>query len=130
MTFDGGDTFQIGLFLNEEKHLIKGQVFTSKIIVATDEASLLNIWKDDKTLDKGLTQNSHQITKEYVLIGRIGDYFSSQELQATYRPFKYDKNFPIKVYNNDQQLFCILKDIKMEFRVSMYEADLIWVGLL
>uniref|UniRef100_A0AC35U0G0 Staygreen domain-containing protein n=1 Tax=Rhabditophanes sp. KR3021 TaxID=114890 RepID=A0AC35U0G0_9BILA len=130
MTFDGGDTFQIGLFLNEEKHLIKGQVFTGKIIVATDEASLLNIWKDDKTLDKGLTQNSHQITKEYVLIGRIGDYFSSQELQATYRPFKYDKNFPIKVYNNDQQLFCILKDIKMEFRVSMYEADLIWVGLL
>uniref|UniRef100_A0AC35UBL9 Tubulin--tyrosine ligase-like protein 12 n=1 Tax=Rhabditophanes sp. KR3021 TaxID=114890 RepID=A0AC35UBL9_9BILA len=88
---------------------------------------LLKVWEEDKSLDEVLTQKRHQITEEYFLLGRIADHIPSLELQATCKPLKYDKNVPVKLYDNDQQLFCNLKEIKVEFTDNMYEADVIWI---
>ncbi|CEF62530.1 Tubulin--tyrosine ligase-like protein 12 [Strongyloides ratti] len=87
---------------------------------------LLTVWDEDRHIDEKLFEKN-EITDEYFTLGRIPDHIPSDEVQAKCKPFIYNKDKPIRLYDNDQQLFSNLKDIKVEFVDNIYEADVIWL---
>uniref|UniRef100_A0A0N5BN93 Tubulin--tyrosine ligase-like protein 12 n=1 Tax=Strongyloides papillosus TaxID=174720 RepID=A0A0N5BN93_STREA len=119
------------LFLTQ--NLTKGQELTRDFVdigLARKHPNwrdlLLTVWNENKEIDMDIPEKI-EISEEYFILGRIPDHVASEEAQSKCKPFTYSKDTPIKLYDNDKQLFSQLKDIKVEFVDNIYEANVVWL---